>query len=87
MDFKTARTFLIERYSPRGYLPSKVDTERSFIIRSTHDGSYIGLSDFGEFIQITFVNLPCDLTFNDVSAKVRVIEEIDGHERTVVAYP
>jgi hypothetical protein len=87
MDFKTAKTFLIDRYSEKGYVPSKVNTERSFIIKSSHDGSYIGLSDLGDFIQMTFVNLPCDLTRDDVSERVRVVEEIDGQERVIVAGP
>lgn len=87
MDFKTAKTFLIDRYTEKGYVPSKVNTERSFIIKSSRDSSYIGLSDLGEFIQMTFVNLACDLTHADVPEGVRVIEEIDGHERVIVAGP
>ena len=87
MDFKTAKTFLIDRYTQKGYVPSKVNTERSFIIKSDHDGSYIGLSDLGAHLQMTFVNLACDLTLDDVPERVRVVEEIDGYERIIVAGP
>lgn len=87
MDFTSAKLFLIDRYASRGYKPSKVNTARSYIIKSAYDGSYIGLSDLGDFLQMTFVNLPCDLTLDAVPDKMRVVEEIDGHERVIVPYP
>ena len=83
MTFQEFKAYASALLSTKGFVPGKIDTDRSLILVH-EEGGYVGIADLETHITMVFVQTECPVDPRDFDDNVQVVQEDKAGNTTVL---